>query len=80
MNDYDRAITRMETARAQLKKARASLTAAEDEMERAEKQLTRCETSPGIPLPQYRTPDYSQIPGYGSRDSASEIIDLDAGA
>jgi len=57
-NDYERAVTRMEQARAHLKRTAEETTramnTAEEECNRAERNLCAFESSPGIPLPQYR--------------------------
>jgi hypothetical protein len=54
MNDYEQAIARLEAARQELGTANQRLAVAEDEMDDANANLAACESSPGVPLPQYR--------------------------
>ena len=83
MNPYEAARERLERANRNLKKAKAEahriLTEAEVEWSEADDNLRRYESAPGIPQPQYRIPDYSQIPGYRPEHSAVQVIDLDTG-
>jgi hypothetical protein len=57
-NDYERAVTRMEAARENLRctaeNTTRAMNAAERECTEAERNLREHESRPGIPLPQYR--------------------------
>jgi hypothetical protein len=98
-NAYEEARERMELANEACREIRVLKRAierteilTEAEWAAATRNLSKYETSPGIPLPQYREPvsmqspisgktwtfpDYSQIPGY--EGDGAHLVDLDTG-
>ena len=53
---YERAVRRYEIARENFPRAKRVMDAAQDEYDAAYAALAEFESSPGIPLPQYRRP------------------------
>jgi hypothetical protein len=60
VNDYDKALERLEYLRAQRDTLSRRLAAVEQAIGEAYADLAACEQSPGIPLPEYRAePHYT---------------------